>query len=150
MKEKLFEQTNFGARNALTGTMGLLSFIFLLVLYLLQGSNTSLVQLNNNGYEGIIFAIDPRVPEDGKIIEQIKVRKKWDFFYLNCGEEKKLVVNNYELLNVTGSLKAAWYSKNNAGTAEGIGSSRWGSTLSHHKTRDKAQSLSDLSFFIYK
>lgn len=94
MKEKPFEQTNFGTRNALTRTMGLSDFVFLLVLYLLQGSNTSLVQLNNNGYEGIIIAIDPRVPEDENIIEQIKVRKKWDFFYLNCGEEK-LVVNYY-------------------------------------------------------
>lgn len=88
MKEKPFEQANFGARNPLTGIMGLLSFVFLLVLYLLQGSNTSLIQLSNNGYEGIIFAIDPQVPEDEKIIEQIKVRKKWDFFCLNCVEEK--------------------------------------------------------------
>uniref|UniRef100_A0A8C4M8R1 Calcium-activated chloride channel regulator 1 n=1 Tax=Equus asinus asinus TaxID=83772 RepID=A0A8C4M8R1_EQUAS len=58
------------------------SFLFLLVLHLLQGSDTSLVQLNNNGYEGVIIAIDPAVPEDGKIIEQIKVRKKWDYFLL--------------------------------------------------------------------
>ncbi|KAB0389465.1 hypothetical protein E2I00_014745, partial [Balaenoptera physalus] len=38
----------------------------------LQGSNTSLVQLDNNGYEGIIIAIDPAVPEDETLIEQIK------------------------------------------------------------------------------
>ena len=57
------------------------SFLFLLVLHLLQGSDTSLVQLNNNGYEGVIIAIDPAVPEDGRIIEQIKVRKKWDYFH---------------------------------------------------------------------
>uniref|UniRef100_M3Y174 Chloride channel accessory 4 n=1 Tax=Mustela putorius furo TaxID=9669 RepID=M3Y174_MUSPF len=55
--------------------MGFLSFVFLLVLYLLQESNTSLIQLSNNGYEGIIFATDPRVLEDGKIIEQIKFSK---------------------------------------------------------------------------
>lgn len=74
-ERKAFEQTNFGARNSLAGTMGFLSFVFLLVLYLLQESNTSLIQLRE-GYEGIIFATDPRVLEDGKIIEQIKVRKK--------------------------------------------------------------------------
>ena len=58
------------------GTMGLFrSFVFLLMLYLLQGSNTSLVRLNNNGYEGIIIAIDPAVPEDETLIEKIQVRK---------------------------------------------------------------------------
>ena len=41
----------------------------------LQGSNTSLVRLNNNGYEGIIIAIDPAVPEDETLIEKIQVRK---------------------------------------------------------------------------
>ncbi|TKC45458.1 hypothetical protein EI555_021655, partial [Monodon monoceros] len=36
------------------------------------GSNTSLVRLDNNGYEGIIIAIDPAVPEDETLIQQIK------------------------------------------------------------------------------
>lgn len=73
------------------GTMGLFrSFFFFLVLYLLQESNTSLVQLNNNGYEGIIIAIDPGVPEDETLIEQIKVRKKWIFSCLNYREGKKV------------------------------------------------------------
>lgn len=58
------------------GTMGLFrSFVFLLMLYLPQGSNTSLVRLNNNGYEGIIIAIDPTVPENETLIEKIQVRK---------------------------------------------------------------------------
>lgn len=52
------------------------NFVFLLVLYLLPGSNTSLVQLNGNGFEDIIIAIDPGVPEDETLIEQIKVRNK--------------------------------------------------------------------------
>ncbi|KAB1268498.1 Calcium-activated chloride channel regulator 4 [Camelus dromedarius] len=41
-------------------------------LCLLQRSNTSFIQLNDNGYEGIIIAIDPAVPEDETLIEQIK------------------------------------------------------------------------------
>lgn len=49
--------------------------VFLLLLYLLQRSDTSLVKLNENGYEDIIIAIDPAVPEDVTIIDQIKVRK---------------------------------------------------------------------------
>ncbi|ELK31025.1 Calcium-activated chloride channel regulator 4 [Myotis davidii] len=48
------------------------SFVFLLVLYLLQGSDTSFVRLNNNGYEGIIIAINPGVPENEALIEKIK------------------------------------------------------------------------------
>jgi calcium-activated chloride channel regulator 4 len=49
--------------------------VFLLLLYLLQGSNSSFVKLNDNGYEDVIIAIDPGVPEDENIIEQLKVRK---------------------------------------------------------------------------
>lgn len=72
------------------------SFVFLLVLNLLQGSDTSLVQLNNNGYEGIIIAIKPGVPENEILIEKIKVRTKWDLLLLEFYKrEKKLVVNKY-------------------------------------------------------
>lgn len=53
--------------------------VFLLLLYLLQGSNSSFVKLNDNGYEDVIIAIDPGVPEDENIIEQLKV-SKMDFF----------------------------------------------------------------------
>jgi calcium-activated chloride channel regulator 4 len=56
--------------------MGLFQgLVFLLLLYLLQGSNSSFVKLNDNGYEDVIIAIDPGVPEDENIIEQLKVRK---------------------------------------------------------------------------
>jgi calcium-activated chloride channel regulator 4 len=49
--------------------------VFLLLLYLLQGSNSTFVKLNDNGYEDVIIAIDPSVPEDENITEQLKVRK---------------------------------------------------------------------------
>ncbi|CAD7683100.1 unnamed protein product [Nyctereutes procyonoides] len=78
--------------------MGLLSFIFLLVICLLQGSNTSLVQLNDNGYEGIIFAIDPRVPEDEKIIEQIKDMVTTASIYLFEATEKRFFFKNVSIL----------------------------------------------------
>lgn len=54
------------------------SSVFILVLFLLEGSlSNSLIQLNNNGYEGIVIAIDPNVPEDETLIQQIKVSLKW-------------------------------------------------------------------------
>lgn len=49
------------------------SFRFLLILYLLKGTlSNSLIQLNNNGYEGIVVAIDPNVPENETLIQHIK------------------------------------------------------------------------------
>ncbi|XP_004639339.1 calcium-activated chloride channel regulator 1 [Octodon degus] len=49
------------------------SSVFLLVLYLLEGAlSKSLIQLNSNGYESIVIAIDPNVPEDETLIQQIK------------------------------------------------------------------------------
>ncbi|XP_015360199.1 calcium-activated chloride channel regulator 1 [Marmota marmota marmota] len=49
------------------------SSVFLLILYLLEGTlSNSLIQLNNNGYESIVIAIDPNVPEDEALIQQIK------------------------------------------------------------------------------
>ncbi|XP_032011352.1 calcium-activated chloride channel regulator 1 [Hylobates moloch] len=49
------------------------SSVFILILHLLEGAlSNSLIQLNNNGYEGIVVAIDPNVPEDETLIQQIK------------------------------------------------------------------------------
>ncbi|XP_062049411.1 calcium-activated chloride channel regulator 1 [Lepus europaeus] len=46
---------------------------FILILHLLKGVlSNSLIQLNNNGYEGIVVAIDPNVPEDETLIQHIK------------------------------------------------------------------------------
>ncbi|KAM9241773.1 LOW QUALITY PROTEIN: calcium-activated chloride channel regulator 1-like [Dugong dugon] len=47
--------------------------VFILALHLLEGAlSNSLIQLNNNGYEGVVIAIDPVVPEDEALIQQIK------------------------------------------------------------------------------
>lgn len=54
------------------------SSLFILVLHLLEGARSnSLIQLNGNGYEGIVIAIDPNVPEDETLIQNIKVGPKW-------------------------------------------------------------------------
>ncbi|ELK06312.1 Calcium-activated chloride channel regulator 4 [Pteropus alecto] len=72
--------------------------VFFLVLYLLPGSNTSLVQLNANGFEGIIIAIDPGVPEDETLIEQIKDMVTTASTYLFEATEKRLFFKNVSIL----------------------------------------------------
>ncbi|KAL1772191.1 calcium-activated chloride channel regulator 1 [Sigmodon hispidus] len=49
------------------------SLVFISILHLLEGVlGNSLIQLNNNGYESIVIAIDHNVPEDKALIQQIK------------------------------------------------------------------------------
>lgn len=79
--------------------MGLFrSIVFLLVLYLLQGSKTSFVRLNNNGYEDIIIAIDPHVPEDETLIEQIKDMVTNASTYLFEATQKRLFFKSVSIL----------------------------------------------------
>nr|XP_006205987.1 calcium-activated chloride channel regulator 4 [Vicugna pacos] len=79
--------------------MGLFkSFVFLLGLCLLQGSNTSFIQLNDNGYEGIIIAIDPAVPEDETLIEKIKEMVTAASTYLFEATEKRFFFKNVSIL----------------------------------------------------
>ncbi|XP_005385416.1 PREDICTED: calcium-activated chloride channel regulator 4 [Chinchilla lanigera] len=70
----------------------------LLVLHLLQGSDASLVQLNENGYEDVIIAIDPAVPEDGEIIERIKDMVTTASTYLFEATEKRFFFKNVSIL----------------------------------------------------
>ncbi|XP_005385415.1 PREDICTED: calcium-activated chloride channel regulator 4-like [Chinchilla lanigera] len=70
----------------------------LLVLHLLQGSDSSLVQLNENGYEDVIIAIDPAVPEDGEIIERIKDMVTTASTYLFEATEKRFFFKNVSIL----------------------------------------------------
>ncbi|XP_037671963.1 calcium-activated chloride channel regulator 4 [Choloepus didactylus] len=74
------------------------NFVFLLVLYLLQGLNTSLVRLNNNGYEDIIIAIDPGLPEDEELIEQIKKMVTAASTYLFEATQKRLFFKTVSIL----------------------------------------------------
>ncbi|XP_054996343.1 calcium-activated chloride channel regulator 4 [Sorex araneus] len=47
-------------------------FVILSVLYLFGGCKSSLIELKNNGYEGIIIAINPEVPENETLITKIQ------------------------------------------------------------------------------
>nr|AAS86333.2 calcium activated chloride channel variant [Mus musculus] len=70
----------------------------LLLLYLLWGSDTSLIRLNENGYEDIIIAIDPAVPEDTTIIEHIKGMVTKASTYLFEATEKRFFFKNVSIL----------------------------------------------------
>ncbi|XP_071474108.1 calcium-activated chloride channel regulator 4-like [Marmota flaviventris] len=72
--------------------------VSLLVLFLLQRSNTSLVRLNDNGYEDLVIAIDPGVPEDGKLIEQIKDMVTTASTYLFEATQKRFFFKNVSIL----------------------------------------------------
>ncbi|XP_006984809.1 calcium-activated chloride channel regulator 4A [Peromyscus maniculatus bairdii] len=73
-------------------------FAFLLLLYLLQESDTSLVRLSENGYEDVIIAIDPAVPEDETIIERIKEMVTTASTYLFEATEKRFFFKNISIL----------------------------------------------------
>uniref|UniRef100_A0A8C3WT45 Calcium-activated chloride channel regulator 1 n=1 Tax=Catagonus wagneri TaxID=51154 RepID=A0A8C3WT45_9CETA len=74
------------------------SSVFLLALHLLQGSSASFVQLNGNGYEGVIVAIDPAVPEDETLITEIKKMVTDASTYLFEATEKRFYFQNVSIL----------------------------------------------------
>ena len=72
-----------------------LTVILFLALHLLPVVKSSKVNLNNNGYDGIVIAINPSVPEDEKLIQNIKVRKTIllsTYFYFNMYFQLMLIV----------------------------------------------------------
>ncbi|XP_008056510.1 calcium-activated chloride channel regulator 1 [Carlito syrichta] len=73
--------------------------VFILILHLLEGAlGNSLIQLNNNGYEGIVIAIDPNVPEDETLIQQIKDMVTQASPYLFEATEKRFYFKNVAIL----------------------------------------------------
>ncbi|XP_076976496.1 calcium-activated chloride channel regulator 1 [Tamandua tetradactyla] len=75
------------------------SSAFILALYLLKVAlSNSLIQLNNNGYEGIVIAIDPNVPEDETLIEQIKDMVTEASPYLFEATQKRFYFKNAAIL----------------------------------------------------
>uniref|UniRef100_A0A8D0LAB6 Calcium-activated chloride channel N-terminal domain-containing protein n=1 Tax=Sphenodon punctatus TaxID=8508 RepID=A0A8D0LAB6_SPHPU len=52
--------------------MGFNRLVLLLALQLLYTMRVSMVQLNTGGYEDIVIGINPKIPEDNRIIENLK------------------------------------------------------------------------------
>ncbi|XP_004480963.2 calcium-activated chloride channel regulator 1 [Dasypus novemcinctus] len=75
------------------------SSVFILALCLLEGAlSNSLIQLNNNGYEGIVIAIDSNVPEDETLIQQIKDMVTQASPYMFEATEKRFYFKNVAIL----------------------------------------------------
>ncbi|XP_004679591.1 PREDICTED: calcium-activated chloride channel regulator 1 [Condylura cristata] len=73
--------------------------VFILVLHFLEGAlSNSLIQLNNNGYEGIVIAIDPNVPEDETLIQHIKDMVTQASPYLFEATEKRFYFKSVAIL----------------------------------------------------
>ncbi|XP_036612520.1 calcium-activated chloride channel regulator 1-like [Trichosurus vulpecula] len=73
-------------------------FVLTLALYLLQGASTSLIKLNDNGYEDVVIAIDPEVEEDENLIQQIKNMVSEASIYLYEATEKRFYFKTVSIL----------------------------------------------------
>ena len=65
-----FGQLDHGAQRK----TGLLRWLLLTVLVLGNGVTGTMIKLNNGGFEDIVIAINPGLPEDDKLLNNIKVR----------------------------------------------------------------------------
>ncbi|XP_001365364.3 calcium-activated chloride channel regulator 1 [Monodelphis domestica] len=74
------------------------NFIFILSSCLLQGAGASLIELNNNGYENIVIAIDPALQEDDKLIQHIKDMVSEASNYLYGATEKRFYFKGISIL----------------------------------------------------
>ncbi|XP_069823730.1 calcium-activated chloride channel regulator 1-like [Dendropsophus ebraccatus] len=83
-------------------------FLLLLIPQFLYTSNGSLVQVNNGGYEDIVFAIGPDVKEDIRIIEKIQEMVKEASDYLFEATEKRLFIRSVKIL-----IPSTWTPGNN-------------------------------------
>ncbi|KAG8555793.1 hypothetical protein GDO81_017815 [Engystomops pustulosus] len=73
-------------------------FAFVLVFHIFARSESSLVKLNNGGYEDIVIAINPNVTEDLRIIEKIKAMVKEASGFLFHATGKRLFIRNAKIL----------------------------------------------------
>ncbi|XP_059544966.1 calcium-activated chloride channel regulator 1-like [Myotis daubentonii] len=83
-----------------------LTVILFLVLHLLPGVKSSMVSLNNNGYDGIVIAINPSVPEDEKLIQNIKEMVTEASTYLFHATKRRIYFRNVSIL-----IPVTWKSK---------------------------------------
>ncbi|XP_018411412.1 PREDICTED: epithelial chloride channel protein-like [Nanorana parkeri] len=80
------------------------------VLQLSQSAKDSLVTVKNNGYEDMIFAINPKIPENEKIIENIKKMVNDASTYMLQATENRLYIRTYKIL-----IPNTWTSKSTYG-----------------------------------
>uniref|UniRef100_A0A2K5CQ96 Calcium-activated chloride channel N-terminal domain-containing protein n=1 Tax=Aotus nancymaae TaxID=37293 RepID=A0A2K5CQ96_AOTNA len=83
-----------------------LKVILFLSLLLLPVLKSSWVTLNNNGYDGIVIAINPSVPEDEKLIQNIKAMVTEASTYLFYATKRRVYFRNVSIL-----IPMTWKSK---------------------------------------
>ncbi|XP_069593612.1 calcium-activated chloride channel regulator 1-like [Ranitomeya imitator] len=82
--------------------------VSLLIPYLFNTSGGSLVKVNDGGYEDIVFAINPEVKEDIRIIEEIQEMVKEATSYLFQATRKRLYIRSVKIL-----IPSTWTPSNN-------------------------------------
>ncbi|XP_031231592.1 calcium-activated chloride channel regulator 3A-1-like [Mastomys coucha] len=83
-----------------------LKVLLFLTLHLLQAVKGSMVHLNNNGYEGVVIAINPSVPEDERLIPSIKEMVTQASTYLFEASQRRFYFRNISIL-----VPMTWKSK---------------------------------------
>ncbi|XP_052034992.1 calcium-activated chloride channel regulator 3A-1 [Apodemus sylvaticus] len=83
-----------------------LKVLLFLTLHLLQDVKGSMVHLNNNGYEGVVIAINPSVPEDERLISSIKAMVTQASTYLFEATQGRVYFRNVSIL-----VPMTWKSK---------------------------------------
>lgn len=83
-----------------------LKVLLFLTLHLLQAVKGSMVHLNNNGYEGVVIAINPSVPEDERLIPSIKEMVTQASTYLFEATKRRFYFRNISIL-----VPMTWKSK---------------------------------------
>uniref|UniRef100_A0A8C0HZU8 Calcium-activated chloride channel N-terminal domain-containing protein n=1 Tax=Balaenoptera musculus TaxID=9771 RepID=A0A8C0HZU8_BALMU len=83
-----------------------LNVILFLTLHLLPGMKSSMVNLINNGYDGTLIAINPSVPEDEKLIQDIKEMVTEASTYLFHATKRRVYFRNVSIL-----IPMTWKSK---------------------------------------
>ncbi|KAM8951560.1 calcium-activated chloride channel regulator 1-like [Lycaon pictus] len=83
-----------------------LKAILFVALHLLPGMKSSMVNLNNNGYDGMVIAINPSVPEDEKLIQNIKEMVIEASTYLFHATKRRVYFRNVSIL-----IPLTWKSK---------------------------------------
>ncbi|XP_036611364.1 calcium-activated chloride channel regulator 1-like [Trichosurus vulpecula] len=87
--------------------MGSFPNVFLILASgLLQAVEGSMIQLNDNGYDGVVIAINPSVPEDEKLIQKAKEMVTEASTFLFSATRKRAYFRNVSIL-----IPMTWTSK---------------------------------------
>uniref|UniRef100_A0A9L0JAT8 Calcium-activated chloride channel regulator 1 n=1 Tax=Equus asinus TaxID=9793 RepID=A0A9L0JAT8_EQUAS len=83
-----------------------LNVILFLALHVLTTVKSSILNLTNNGYDGIVIAINPSVPEDEKLIQNIKKMVTEASTHLFHATKRRVYFRNVSIL-----IPMTWKSK---------------------------------------